>query len=54
MELKAEPESGEDLLADRIYFWEKMVWQSKQAAVDINNIYLRTVWLLTYNNINLQ
>ena len=35
MELKADPEPGENLLADRMYFWEKLVWQNKEKMVEL-------------------
>ena len=52
MELKAEPEAGQDLLADRMYFWEMMVWRSRQAQVDRNKLYLRLAQFLVNNNID--
>ena len=54
MELKAEPEARQDLLADRMYFWEKLVWQSRQTQVDNSQLYLRTAQLLMKNNDKLQ
>ena len=54
MELKAEPEARQDLLAGRMYFWEKFVWQSRQTQVDNSQLYLRTAQLLMKNNDKLQ
>ena len=53
MELKAEPESRQDLLSDRMYFWEKMVWQSKQSQVVNNQLFHRTTKFLLDNNVNI-
>ena len=53
MELKAEPEMGENLLADRMYFWDAMVWQAKEEKIELQAVYDRTVELLSANNINI-
>ena len=51
MELKAKPEGRKDLLSERMFFWERMVWQSRQTRVKLNQLYHRTAQLLTNNNI---
>ena len=51
MELKAKPEGRRDLLSERMFFWEKMVWQSRQTKEEINQLVARTAKLLTDNNI---
>ena len=53
MELKAEPEMKTHLHHERIYFWEKMIWQNKQAMVEKDQLYkLSTQFLLdTINNV---
>ena len=51
MELKAKPEGRTDLLSERMFFWEKMVWQSRQTQEEINQLVSRTAKLLTDNNI---
>ena len=53
MELKADPEPGENLLADRMYFWEKLVWQNKEKMVELKTLYQQTIELLANNNINI-
>ena len=50
MELKAKPEGRRDLLSERMFFWEKMVWQSRQGREEINQLYHRAAQLLTDNN----
>merc|ERR1719411_407020 len=51
MELKAEPEVGENMLADRMYFWETMVWQEKERSIELKTLYNKISGLLTDNNI---
>ena len=53
LELKAVPEPGENLLADRMYFWEKFVWQSKEKLVERKMIYDETIEFLADNDINI-
>ena len=53
LELKADPEPGENLLANRMYFWEKLVWQSKEKLVERKMIYQQTIEFLANNDINL-
>ena len=53
LELKADPEPGENLLADRMYFWEKLVWQNKEKMVELKTLYQQTIELLANNNINI-
>jgi len=53
MELKAEPQALQDLLSDRMYFWEKMVWQSKQNTVVNSQLYRRTTKFLMDNNVDI-
>ena len=50
LELKAEPEVGENLLADRMYFWEAMVWEKKENKVEHQNLYNRITELLSQPN----
>ena len=51
MELKAKPEGRKDLLSERMFFWERLVWQSRQTRVKLNQLYHRTAQLLANNNI---
>ena len=53
MELRAEPLLGEDLAADRMDFWEKMVWKEKERTIDLQQLYYRTTNFLTENNVNI-
>merc|ERR1712183_1192488 len=51
MELKAEPEVGENLLADRMQFWEAMVWQEKESRIELQTLYNKITGLLSDNNV---
>ena len=51
MELKAEPEVGENLLADRMHFWDAMVWGEKESKVEIKTLYNKIAGLLSDNNV---
>ena len=46
MEIKAEPEMKQDLAAGRMYFWEKMLWQERQHAVEKRELYKKTTQFL--------
>ena len=46
MEIKAEPEMKQDLAAGRMYFWEKMLWQERQFAVEKRELYKKTTEFL--------
>ena len=52
MELKAEPEVGENMLADRMYFWETMFWQEKERKIEMKTLYNKISGLLADKNIN--
>ena len=39
MELKAAPEMKTHLHHERVFFWEKMIWQEKQAVVEKDQLY---------------
>ena len=52
MELKTEPEVGENLLADRMYFWESMVWEEKERRIELQTLYHKISGLLTDKDIN--
>ena len=51
MELKAEPEVGENMLADRMYFWQAMVWDEKERSIELKTLYNKISGLLTDKNI---
>ena len=53
MELKAEPVVGENLLGDRMEFWERMVWQKQERKIELEQLYNRTVNFLTENNVSI-
>jgi len=46
MDIKAEPEMMQDLAAERMYFWEKMLWQERQYAVEKRELYKKTTQFL--------
>ena len=46
MEIKAEPEMKQELAAERMYFWEKMLWQERQYAVEKRELYKKTTQFL--------
>ena len=46
MDIKAEPEMKQDLAAERMYFWEKMLWQERQYAVEKRELYKKTTQFL--------
>ena len=54
MELKVEPEMGENLLSDRTYFWEKMIWEEKERRLDLQLLFLRTKQFLEDNNVTVE
>ena len=41
MEIKAEPVMKRDLQEERMYFWEKMIWQHEERKVERNQLYYR-------------
>ena len=51
MELKAQPEGHQDLLAERMFFWEALVWQGRQAREEMEQLYRHTAQLLSDSNI---
>ena len=53
MELKAEPVLGEGMVADRMTFWDKMVWQEKERRIELDQLYYRTANFLSENNVNI-
>ena len=53
MELKAEPVVGENLLGDRMHFWERMVWQQQERKIELEQLYNRTINFLTENNVSI-
>ena len=42
MELKAEPEMKTNLHEERVYFWNKMLWQEREHLVEKNLLYVKT------------
>ena len=39
MDLKSTPEMKKDLNAERMYFWDKMVWEEKEAIVEKKQLF---------------
>ena len=52
MELKAEPVMAENLNADRMAFWDRMVWQEMEWRVELQQLYSKTVNFLEEQNID--
>merc|ERR1711953_1208081 len=50
LELKAELAVGENLLADRMHFWDAMVWGEKESKVKIKTLYNKIAGLLSQPN----
>merc|ERR1711892_696574 len=49
MELKAAPEMKQDLEAERMHFWEKMLWTPKQDAIERSVVYTKATEFLLSN-----
>merc|ERR1712106_243941 len=49
MELKAAPEMKQDLEAERMHFWEKMLWTPKQEAIERRVVYTKATEFLLSN-----
>ena len=49
MELKAAPEMKQDLEAERMHFWEKMLWAHKQEAIERKVVYTKATQFLLSN-----
>ena len=39
MDLKSTPEMKQGLNAERMYFWDKMVWEEKEAIVEKKQLF---------------
>ena len=52
MELKAEPGMAENLNADRMAFWDRMVWQEMEWKVELQQLYSQTVNFLEEHHIS--
>ena len=52
MELKAIPESKKNLLGDRTYFWNKMIWEEKEYLVEKKELYRKATEFLVNNSIH--
>ena len=50
MELKALPENGENLLAERMHFWDTMVWANREEVIERKMMYLQATQYLLQNN----
>ena len=39
MDLNANPEMKEDLFSERVFFWDKMIWQEAERMVEKKILY---------------
>ena len=52
MDLNANPEMKEDLFSERVYFWDKMIWQEEERMVEKKILYKKaTQFLLNGYNV---
>ena len=49
MELRADPEMKKNLHQERMFFWDKMLWQEKERAVNRNILYKKATKFLLDN-----
>eukprot|EP00090_Calanus_glacialis_P020465 TRINITY_DN3150_c0_g1_i4.p1 TRINITY_DN3150_c0_g1~~TRINITY_DN3150_c0_g1_i4.p1 ORF type:complete len:682 (-),score=113.06 TRINITY_DN3150_c0_g1_i4:149-2194(-) len=50
MELKAVPEMSQDILSERMYYWEKMLWAPKQEDIERKVMYKKATQFLLNKN----
>ena len=50
MELKAVPEMSQDILSERMYYWDKMLWASKQEDIERKVMYKKATQFLINKN----
>ena len=51
MELRATPVMGENLLAERMEFWEKMLWAGREDMIERKIIFNKATQYLLNNNL---
>ena len=53
MDLNANPAMKEDLFSERVFFWEKMIWEEEECMVEKKILYEKATQFLI-NGYNLQ
>ena len=53
MDLNANPAMKEDLFSERVFFWEKMIWEEEERMVEKKILYEKATQFLI-NGYNLQ
>ena len=49
MELKAKPEMKKQLHKERMFFWNKMIWEKRERLIEKKQLYVKTTqFLLNY------
>ena len=46
MDLNANPEMKEDLFSERVFFWDKMIWQEAERMVEKKILYEKATQFL--------
>ena len=46
MELSAVPHMEQDLLSERMHYWEKMLWEPKQQQIEKRQVYAKATQFL--------
>ena len=49
MELKSEPEMKKHLHKERMFFWNKMIWEERERFIDKKQLYFKTTEFLLNN-----
>ena len=52
MELKSEPEMKKQLHKERMFFWDKMVWEEKERLVEKKQLYIMATQFLIKDQTN--
>ena len=52
MELKSEPEMRKQLHKERMFFWDKMVWEEKERLVEKKQLYIMATQFLIKDQTN--
>ena len=46
MEINAKPEMKKDLFIERMFFWDKMLWEQEERMVEKKQLYYKTTQFL--------
>ena len=46
MDLNSEPEMKQDLFSERMYFWDKMVWEEEEIMIEKKLLYAKATQFL--------